>query len=665
MARLLAAATLIFLLAGCRPAVDGETPSTRLPAPPQATLHSPDGWTLVANGLSPETRHAYLGNGYLGFPTGPTGCGWHGKATLPCYVAGLYANEVLTPVPSLAAPVLRATGGATFGSDPGHLSNYVQELSLRKGMLTTRATWKAGAAGAEVTVTCFPHRARRHLVVTRVRVRNTGSETLELVPADSRLGQQSLRIGTTRVRLFVGKSQSLPNVADMGANERVRPGWTGDYLHFGTVYTSLEGSDPAAADTRKATGYDALLREHERAWARLWEADIEIEGDPEAQLVARACRFYLLQSVRPELERGVPPMGLSAGAFNGHVFWDQESWMLPALLPQSPDLTRAMLGSRLRPLPGARANARAEGQAGAAYAWESAATGRETAPGQFRLGRHVNGDIALAVGQQWLATGDRDWLRTAGFPLLQATADYWTTRARKGPDGKYHIGGVFTPDESAGTVEDSAWTNHVARRNLELAARIAPLVGGKANPVWARIAALLEPRRDPQTGLIMEHAAYTGQAAKQADTLLLFHPGGLRVAKEELARHYDYYAPRVIRNGPAMTDAIHAVLAARLGRGEEALARFRVSYQPFLRAPFATFSEKRSRDNLCFLTGCGGVLQAILYGFAGLELADGAAPRAAPRLPPGWTALTLRGLQWRGKRYDLRVDGRGVEWTRR
>ena len=162
--------------------------------------------------------------------------------------------------------------------------------------------------------------------------------------------------------------------------------------------------------------------------------------------------------------------------------------------------------------------------------------------------------------------------------------------------------------------------------------------------------------------MILEYAGYRGEPAKQADTLLLLHPGGMPASPPEQARLYDYYASRVIRNGPAMTEAIHSLLAARLGRGQEALDRFRAGYRPFLRPPFGLFSEKRTRDNLCFLTGAAGVLQAVIYGFAGLDLHDSPTPQAHPSLPPGWQSITLHGVQWRGKCYDLRCDRAGAHW---
>jgi trehalose/maltose hydrolase-like predicted phosphorylase len=347
-----------------------------------------------------------------------------------------------------------------------------------------------------------------------------------------------------------------------------------------------------------------------------------------------------------------------------------DSWMFPAALPQHPELARAMLEYRYRTLPGARANARAEGLPGASYAWESAATGRETLQGQvFTHGRHVSGDVALALKQYYQATGDREWLRSRAWPILEDTADNWAARAK--PDGKggFVVRQVTTPDENAGQVDHSAWTHHVARVNLRFAAETARELNLPVNPKWEQTAKGLGYLRNPE-GLILSYDGFNAsKKSKQADALLLVHPGEERLSDEELGRLYDFYAPRVIDSGPAMTDAVHAIAAARLGRSEEALDRFRKSYQPFVRPPFHVFSEKRTRDNLSFITGAAGVVEAALYGFAGLRLepdpeqAD--RPRAEPHLPPGWTALRVRRLHWRARVWDLEVKpGSGPVWTR-
>src|SRR5205085_5195476 len=138
--------------------------------------------------------------------------------------------------------------------------------------------------------------------------------------------------------------------------------------------------------------------------------------------------------------------------------------------------------------------------------------------------------------------------------ILHETADYWLSRVQRDSAGHYHIRGVTTPDESAGLVNDSAWTNWGAKQNLDLARRLAGPLQIQMSPIgWSNIAAKLDLPKDPN-GLILEYAGYRGEKAKQADTLLLLHPGGMPASREEQARLYDYYAPRVIQNGPAMTE---------------------------------------------------------------------------------------------------------------
>lgn len=73
-----------------------------------------------------------------------------------------------------------------------------------------------------------------------------------------------------------------------------------------------------------------ILAESAAAWARLWTGDIVVPGQPALQARIRAARFYLLASARPDVDWSVSPVGLSAGGYNNHVFWDAETWMYPA-----------------------------------------------------------------------------------------------------------------------------------------------------------------------------------------------------------------------------------------------------------------------------------------------------------------------------------------------
>ncbi|MCP5996120.1 hypothetical protein NL385_28680, partial [Klebsiella pneumoniae] len=58
---------------------------------------------------------------------------------------------------------------------------------------------------------------------------------------------------------------------------------------------------------------------------------------------------------------------------------------------------------------------------------------------------HLQGDIALAAWQYWLATGDRAWLRRDGAPLLRGLAEFWASRVTANADGSYSVEGVAGP----------------------------------------------------------------------------------------------------------------------------------------------------------------------------------------------------------------------------
>lgn len=635
---------------------------------------------------------------------------------LPAFMAGLYEQEHLVTIPSPTAVDL-AVGDQAFMADPRRIRRFRQTLSMRDGLLMTEADWDTGSGHLRVEITTLVARHDPHLAMVRLRLAPERRMDLELRHSNQLAGEPSPGgdfdpartavseggmewVTTTRhgrvpfaqvERLVWGERQEprhepgseVPHRAPSAARSAspapnltqgliVRRGTLSGpttITRFVATASGRDTKDPLAAARASAEravklGAEGVLGPHREAWARLWQSDIEIEGQPEDQQAVRSFLFYLLQCARDHGDASIPPMGLSAATFGGHIFWDAETWIFPPLLALHPQMAKVILEYRYRTLPAARQAARAAGYAGASYAWQSAQTGQEQAPEPFRHGRHVTADVALAAWQYYAATGDRNWLANRGWPILEATADYWVSRARPAAGGRLAITRVTTPDENAGLVDNSAWVNFAARRNLEVAARTAAILGRKADPRWARVAKGLILSRDPETGLIMEHDAYRGQKIKQADTLLLIFPGDIDLPNEEKERLYDYYAPRAIEVGPAMTDSIHAIVAARLGRAQEAYQRFRDSFQPFLRAPFLMFSEKRTRDALYFVTGAGGSLQAVLFGFGGLSLGDPDTPTVTPLLPPAWQSLTLRGVAWQGRRYDRAIRvGSEPTWT--
>ena len=414
---------------------------------------------------------------------------------------------------------------------------------------------------------------------------------------------------------------------------------------------------------------------HERLpvdWPKLWQtSDIVIQGDPEAQQVTHANLFYLLSSTYPGSTASIPPMGLSSDIYGGHIFWDAEVWMLPALLVQHPDYAKSIIDYRFKLLGQAKKNAKMHGFVGAEYPWESADTGAEMAPAEFAQERHITADVGWAAWQYYLWTGDKTYLAKEGWPVLSATAAYWVSRVSKGTDGKYHVLKVLSPDETAGVVNDDAYTNGVAQANLRAAAAAAKTLGQPADPRWKTIADGLYFPQDKLLGIPAENAASMTDrfSAKQADTLLLIYPLNKPFDPQTVGRMLDFYSTHTIKNGPAMTASMQAIVAAKLGRGQASLDQFHDSYRPFERGPWDAFAEKRTSNRVYFCTGMGGCLQSVLYGFAGLQVAEAgqtaagtkiagdgtAALYADPHLPPGWGGLTVRGVRFHGKAYTVAI----------
>ena len=84
------------------------------------------------------------------------------------------------------------------------------------------------------------------------------------------------------------------------------------------------------------------------------------------------------------------------------------------------------------------------------------------------------------------------------------------------------------------------------------------------------------------------------------------------------------------------------------------------SYQGHLRGPFMMLSETPTNDAVNFVTGAGGFLQQVIYGYTGLRLGEGGLePAFAPLLPSRISRLTLRNVYSRGRRYDIVVDSAG------
>ena len=391
-----------------------------------------------------------------------------------------------------------------------------------------------------------------------------------------------------------------------------------------------------------------------------------VDGNPELQRAVRSMLFYLLCSADSGTGMGIPPMGLSSGGYYGHVFWDSDTWMFPSLLLTHPDVARSLVGFRARTLPAARANARANGFRGAMYPWEADELGNETTPHfavqNARSEIHVNGDVALAQWQYWLATGDSSWLARDGFPVIRGTADFWVSRATyDSAAGRYHIANVVSVAEGLVGVSDDAYTNAVARRTLEIAVAASQRLGVPADPRWTEVATRLHMPVDSASGFFRTYEGAPDSTLGWI-TPLLAYPLGVPMSDAAKRSHLTQAVSRLEDEaaGAMMGITLLSVGAAELGDRRLVDSLLPFSYRGHLKGPFLMASETPTNNAVNFVTGAGGFLQQVIYGYTGLRLAgDGVTPAFPAVLPRSIARLTLRNLHVRGELWDVIVDSTG------
>jgi trehalose/maltose hydrolase-like predicted phosphorylase len=614
--------------------------------------------------------------------------------------------------------------------DDSSVDAYTQVLDMRSGVVRTSFHWVNGSQRMSVRVQTFVSRADPNLGVIRLDVapqytgriglrfaivaqpppRRLPLATLEkadpnwkpgdiwypghMIVRDRQASRKSRGARLAMASVPEGRRMMLAQAADISwpkplANAVVRTLAEGDTALVEVVfdatrsrnYTFVQATSALTSETEKsllsravrqaeaagARGFKPLADENARAWDRRWRTDIQIEGDPGLQRVARSMLFYLLCSADSGTGLGIPPMGLSSAGYYGHIFWDSDTWMFPTLLATHPDVARSLVSFRWRTLGAARANARTNGFRGAMYPWEADELGNETTPHfavqNARSEIHVNGDVALAQWQYFLATGDARWLAREGYPVIRETADFWVSRATyDSVAGRYHIKNVVSVSEGLIGVSDDAYTNAVARLNLQIANSASRRLGQQPDPRWADVAAKLHM---PYDSVSEFYRTYEGAPDSTLGdvTPLLSYPLGVPMSERAKRSQLEQAIERLLSEGPGamMGSTLLAVDAAELG--DRALLDSLVphSYESWLQGPFLMLSETpEKRDAVNFVTGAGGFLQQVIYGYTGLRWGEkGLEPVFAPMLPSRITRLTLRNVYSRGKRYDVIVDASG------
>jgi protein-glucosylgalactosylhydroxylysine glucosidase len=559
-----------------------------------------------------------------------------------------------------------------------NISNWSQVISMKEGISTTSFSFKdlANINYSILANRAVPYSAMAIIEITPLKDIEILANNYMIVPDELKDAKSQFRVlkdnqylmpvfGTTAKTLngkytisasttflFDGTTETLKQTGnEVGFTKKLLKGIKYRFAIAGGICTSKDVTDPLNESERQPIyalqeGIDNLVNRHKQAWATLWNTgDIQIEGDLDAQQRVRFALYNLYSYIRPETRQSIAPMGLSSQGYNGHIFWDSELWMYPTLLALQPDMAKSCLDYRSDRLQKAKQKATIYGYKGAMYPWESDDTGEEATPTWALTGifeQHITADVAIAFWNYYALTQDKNWLRTE-YKVLKETADFWVSRVVKNADGSYSILNVVGADEYAQHVDDNAFTNASAIEALKNTIKAATILNEPIDPKWLDVSKKLVIHTE--NGITQNYKGYKGQIIKQADVNLLAYPLHIITDKAQIERDLEYYAEKIDKkDGPAMASGVLSVLYSRLGDKEKAYDYFVKSYLPNSRPPFGVFSESANSNNPYFATGAGAMLQAVIYGFGGVEQTDNGLKFNKGLLPKKWKSLKIIGL---------------------
>jgi protein-glucosylgalactosylhydroxylysine glucosidase len=441
----------------------------------------------------------------------------------------------------------------------------------------------------------------------------------------------------------------------------LKAGETYTFSVVASATSSVDFNDPLNEAERltifaKLEGVERLRNRHDAEWKKLWQSDIVIEGDPESQKAVRSALYHLYSFVREGTSFSLSPMGLSGLGYNGHVFWDTELWMYPPLLMLKPEMAKSILEYRYNRLGAAKRNAFSHGYKGAMFPWESSDEGTEDTPvwaltGPFQ--HHITGCVGWAFWKYYQVTKDKIWLRDRGYPVLKEVADFWASRVeRKGP-GQFEINNVIGANEWQENIDNNAFTNAMAITVLRYATQAAKELAIVPDADWEYVANNI-PVLKFSDGVTKENVTYDGVEIKQADANLLSFPLDFYRDPAQWEKDLKYYEPRMSPNGPAMGNSVVSAIYAKLGNSAKAFEWFVKSYKPNEVPPFGVLAETAGGTNPYFATGAGGMLQAVISGFGGLQINDNGIIQVKSSLPTQWKSLRIKGVGVQKKEFTVK-----------
>jgi alpha,alpha-trehalose phosphorylase len=495
-------------------------------------------------------------------------------------------------------------------------------------------------------------------------------------------------------------TESRPDLGRTTVATELAPGEQLHIVKFIAYGWSSQRSRPALIDQIAAalagahlTTWDGLLAEQRAYLDEFWDgADVEVEGDAEVQQAVRFGLFHILQAGARAEFRPIAAKGLTGSGYDGHTFWDTETFVLPVLTYTQPSVAADALRWRHLVLGEAKQHATDLILEGAAFPWRTI-RGQECS-GYWPAGTaafHINADIADAVSRYLDATEDSKFETEVGLEILVETARLWRSLGQHDAMGRFRIEGVTGPDEYSAVKDNNVYTNLMAQRNLACAAAAVARLPAEAEAFgvtteeaasWRDAASAMYIPFDERLGVHPQHEGFTDyarwdfkntpedkyplllhfpyfqlyrkQVVKQADLVLAMYLRSEAFTAEQKAANFAYYEPLTVRDS-SLSACTQAVIAAEVGQLDLAHDYLAEAALMDLRDV-----EHNTSDGV-HMASLAGAWIALVAGFGGMRAGNG--PLAfSPRLPDGISRLMFR-MRYRGRKLSVEIQGQRVKYV--
>lgn len=648
-------------------------------------------------------------------------------------------------------------GAEEFNMREGNLIDYQRTLDMKKGMLTREVTWESPAGKrVKVEIERLISFTNQHLAAINYQVTplnfsgeitlvsalegavinqeqegdpRVGSplqgQTLQLLEKKQEAGFSALLQQTTNTELALvcGMKNKLQTenkfkLAADQSEQRVQTKYLIEaernhelcLTKYITYYTSLDCSQDELLSRAEENlteaqqqGFDYYLAQQEEYLNQFWQqADIKIKGDRALQQGVRFNAFHLLQSVGKDGQTNIAAKGLTGEGYEGHYFWDTETYILPFFLYNKPEISRKLLKYRYNTLDQARSRARTMAhEKGALYPWRT--IGGEECSAYYPASTaqyHINADIIYALREYLEATEDMDFFLNYGAEMLFETARLWVDLGDYIPkkDNQFCINEVTGPDEYTALVNNNCYTNYMAQMHLEYAAEMGEKLRTEYNATYQELAEKIGLQREeieawcraaenmylpydeelgihPQDDSFLEKEVwdfentpeedyplllnyhplviYRYQVCKQADTVLALFLLGDRFSREEKRRDFDYYE-RITTHDSSLSSCIYSILAAELGYRDKA-------YEYFMETARMDLDNYHNNTQHGVHTAAmAGAWMCLVNGFGGMRVYDGELS-FEPYLPEKWDEYEFK-VNFQGRKLQVTVQPDAVTY---